>query len=104
MPKTDAELRAMTDEWLRENPDHCPECFCRPGKGDADDGSDHERYCSKGLAMKWGCPFCNYEGPSDVLWGRAATQTVEHLHIHIVPRSDGDGLQLPWSQSIKKKP
>jgi histidine triad (HIT) family protein len=29
--------------------------------------------------------------------GRAATQTVRHLHIHIVPRREGDGLALPWT-------
>lgn len=29
--------------------------------------------------------------------GGAATQTVWHLHIHIVPRRSGDGLMLPWS-------
>ena len=29
--------------------------------------------------------------------GSAATQTVGHLHIHIVPREDGDGLMLPWT-------
>jgi histidine triad (HIT) family protein len=29
--------------------------------------------------------------------GRAATQTVFHLHVHIVPRSEGDGLALPWT-------
>lgn len=29
--------------------------------------------------------------------GPAATQTVEHLHIHIVPRRPGDGLALPWT-------
>lgn len=29
--------------------------------------------------------------------GPAATQTVEHLHIHLVPRRPGDGLELPWS-------
>lgn len=29
--------------------------------------------------------------------GAAATQTVFHLHLHIVPRADGDGLALPWS-------
>lgn len=28
--------------------------------------------------------------------GAAATQTVRHLHVHIVPRRDGDGLALPW--------
>ena len=29
--------------------------------------------------------------------GPAATQSVRHLHIHVVPRTDGDGLLLPWS-------
>lgn len=29
--------------------------------------------------------------------GAAATQTVEHLHVHLVPRVEGDGLLLPWS-------
>lgn len=29
--------------------------------------------------------------------GAAATQTAEHLHIHLVPRHAGDGLKLPWS-------
>lgn len=29
--------------------------------------------------------------------GSAATQTVFHLHIHIMPREEGDGLLLPWS-------
>ena len=29
--------------------------------------------------------------------GAAATQTVRHLHIHLVPRREGDGLHLPWT-------
>jgi histidine triad (HIT) family protein len=29
--------------------------------------------------------------------GGAATQTVWHLHVHIVPRRSGDGLMLPWT-------
>lgn len=29
--------------------------------------------------------------------GPAATQTVHHLHLHIVPRRPGDGLALPWT-------
>lgn len=29
--------------------------------------------------------------------GSDATQTVYHLHIHVVPRRVGDGLVLPWS-------
>ena len=29
--------------------------------------------------------------------GSAATQTVFHLHVHVVPRAEGDGLPLPWT-------
>jgi histidine triad (HIT) family protein len=29
--------------------------------------------------------------------GAAATQTVFHAHIHLVPRVAGDGLALPWT-------
>lgn len=29
--------------------------------------------------------------------GSAATQTVYHLHLHVVPRREGDGLGLPWT-------
>jgi histidine triad (HIT) family protein len=31
--------------------------------------------------------------------GPAATQTVLHLHVHYVPRHDGDGLALPWTET-----
>lgn len=29
--------------------------------------------------------------------GAEATQTIRHLHVHFVPRSEGDGLPLPWT-------
>lgn len=29
--------------------------------------------------------------------GLAATQSVFHLHVHVVPRVAGDGLVLPWT-------
>lgn len=29
--------------------------------------------------------------------GKAASQTVAHFHVHVVPRHAGDGLWLPWS-------
>lgn len=31
--------------------------------------------------------------------GAEATQTVWHLHLHVVPRRAGDGLALPWTSS-----
>ena len=30
--------------------------------------------------------------------GPTATQTVYHLHVHLVPRRHGDGLHLPWTE------
>lgn len=32
--------------------------------------------------------------------GRDATQSVFHLHVHYVPRTDGDGLHLPWTGQV----
>lgn len=29
--------------------------------------------------------------------GPAATQTIDHIHVHYVPRYDGDTLHLPWT-------
>ncbi len=29
--------------------------------------------------------------------GKSATQSVFHLHVHLVPREEGDGLALPWT-------
>jgi histidine triad (HIT) family protein len=34
--------------------------------------------------------------------GPAATQTVEHLHVHVVPRRPGDGLPLPWTGQVTR--
>ena len=33
--------------------------------------------------------------------GAAATQTIQHLHLHIIPREEGDGLRLPWTGQKK---
>lgn len=32
--------------------------------------------------------------------GADASQSVMHLHIHIVPRREGDGLALPWTGQV----
>lgn len=33
--------------------------------------------------------------------GPNATQTINHLHIHVVPRFEDDGLTLPWTGQEK---
>jgi histidine triad (HIT) family protein len=39
-----------------------------------------------------------YGGPCNLITskGPAATQSIFHLHVHVVPRTDDDGLALPW--------
>lgn len=34
--------------------------------------------------------------------GVAASQTIGHVHFHVVPRRGGDGLQLPWPQQTER--
>lgn len=36
--------------------------------------------------------------------GADATQSVFHLHIHVVPRRPGDGLHLPWTGQKRDQP
>ena len=48
-------------------------------------------------AMKHASEFASGQCNIITSIGEDATQSVFHLHIHIVPRSKGDGLLLPWS-------
>lgn len=36
--------------------------------------------------------------------GVAATQTIPHVHFHVVPRTGFDGLELPWTGQKKAVP
>lgn len=53
-----------------------------------------------GMAMVAAAEEAQLAGQCNIITsvGPAATQTVFHLHIHIVPRREGDGLLLPWSE------
>ena len=35
--------------------------------------------------------------------GAVATQTVWHLHLHVVPRAADDGLALPWTERQRRE-
>jgi histidine triad (HIT) family protein len=49
------------------------------------------------LARQMDLTDCNFINSA----GALASQTVFHLHVHVVPRRAGDGLALPWPQSPK---
>ncbi|QNL29974.1 histidine triad nucleotide binding protein [Microbacterium phage Casend] len=52
------------------------------------------------VAMRLGERDPRYESVNFITSvGMPATQSVFHLHIHIVPRREGDGLQLPWTET-----
>jgi histidine triad (HIT) family protein len=45
------------------------------------------------VARNYGAKSCNLITSV----GTPATQTVRHLHIHLIPRRENDGLHLPWT-------
>lgn len=51
------------------------------------------------ITMRYAALVARLMKPCNIITsvGAEATQTVFHLHIHVVPRRAGDGLLLPWS-------
>jgi histidine triad (HIT) family protein len=54
-------------------------------------------------AMRRAAELASAAAPCNLITsvGAAATQTVYHLHIHVVPRHAGDGLALPWTPATR---
>lgn len=53
-----------------------------------------------GMTMAHACQYAGQLGDFNLIAsrGRAATQTVQHLCIEVIPRSPGDRLLLPWTE------
>ena len=55
-----------------------------------------------GLVMRRAGLFAADLGSCNIITsvGAEATQSVFHMHVHVVPRREGDGLALPWTDQI----
>lgn len=49
--------------------------------------------------------YMRNRGPANLITsaGHPATQSVFHLHVHYVPRAEGDGLPLPWTPQQRRE-
>ena len=57
------------------------------------------------MTMEAAAEYAAGVGPCNVITsaGREATQTVPHLHLHVVPRKGRDGLALPWTPNASQE-
>jgi histidine triad (HIT) family protein len=64
---------------------HVPDAVASPG--------------AAAMTMRRAAELAGEAASSNILTsiGAPATQSVFHLHIHVVPRRVGDGLALPWT-------
>lgn len=55
------------------------------------------------ITMRLAAQLAEGSGPMNLITskGREATQSVFHLHLHLVPRAENDGLALPWYSGRK---
>jgi len=51
------------------------------------------------IAQRRGIAECNLITSA----GPSATQSVAHLHLHLIPRRPEDGLALPWTGQVKQE-
>lgn len=59
-----------------------------------------------GMVMECASAYAGRYPSANVLtsMGRPATQSVFHLHVHVVPRAEDDGLMLPWGTIYGENP
>src|ERR1035437_6902664 len=55
-----------------------------------------------GRVMKYAAELGKKIGEVNLITSKGvnATQSVFHLHVHLVPRKEGDGLSLPWTRKL----